>query len=660
MNPEMKRERDARSKEPVIDQKEIDRVSMYNQRFRKARDAYRKRRESWKIIDMFDRGEQWADVNLPPWIPKPVHNLVKYIRIIKRANLAGNISAAHYSPINPEHRQEVDMLQKGYKHVWATQKVPYTIRRCIDRALLQGTAIAYVYSDDTAINGEYYTEGDKRNKLWQGEIYVKRFPNTNFFPDPDAFCIEECKWIETTELTTLSAVKANKKFQEYAGDKLKNYKASGSAGNSEDAGTDAYIREEDPASSSPVTPKDESVTVHTHWEMIYDDKGKRKLNVSYYIGESKFELLRIEDVKPCVFPFAVYYDEEEDQDFWGSSTAMDIIEKQKLINKTEQAVSILGTLHQNPQKIVARESGINGKEMARMGNMPGKTWTTNVDPTRSVYVIQPPDIPRGLFDIKDRSVGDIKDYAGLNEAYTGDSVGSLTTSTGVNSLIERSTIRDRDKMKQIDVFVESISDLIVMFILEKWKDKRNIINTGQAGKVEQYSWEPIKSDVANNLQWFVRSDVYATAPITQALRKQQADQLMQMQMQFQMNPPIITITEWLDMQDFDNKDEIRRRMEDDQQKLDEQKAQDLAGIVLQMADQARQLIGQGVAQPQVQQQITEQVQQILDQQEQQRLLSGIPVQEGRKRDAATNANPNTNGSVGSTGQTAMMAQARGI
>lgn len=658
MNPELRRDQNKAVSTPEPDEKEKKRVGEYNARFRKARDAYRKRRDSWKIIDMFDRGEQWADVNLPPWIPKPVHNMVKYIRVLKRANLAGNIPAAHYSPINPEHKDAVDSLQKAYKHVWATQKVPYTIRRCIDRALLQGTAIAYVYSDDTAINGEYYGEKDSRNKLWQGELYVKRFPNTNFFPDPDAYTLNDCKWIETTELTSLSAVKANKKFQEYAGDKLKNYKGGGGTSSSEDSGTDAYTREEDPATSSPAVSGDENVTVHTHWEMEYDDNGRKKLNVSYYIGETNFELLRLTDVKPSVYPFAVYYDEEEEQDFWGSSTAMDIIEKQKLINKTEQSVSIIGTLHQNPQKIVARESGINGKEMARMGNLPGKVWTTNTDVTRSVFTLQPPDIPRGLFDIKDRSVNDIKDYAGLNEAYTGDSVGSLTTSTGVNSLIERSTIRDRDKMKQIDQFVEDISNLIVMFIIDKWKDKRNIINIGQAGKVEQFEWKPISKDVAGNLQWFVHSDVYATAPVTQALRRQQADQLMQMQAQFQMNPPIITTMEWLDMQDFDNKDDIRRRMEEDQRRLDEQKSQDLAGIVMQMSEQARQLVGQGVPQQQVQQQITQQVQQILDQQEQQRLQMGLAVQGDRPRDAAVT--PDTSGPSGSTGQLAMNAQARGV
>lgn len=645
-------------REPTPSQKESDRVAKYDQRFRKAENATSKKRDLWKVIDTFDRSEQWSEANLPPWVPKPVHNLIRYIRIVKRANLAGNISAAHYAPINPEHADSIDMLQKGYNHVWTTRRVPYMIRRCIDRSYLQGTSIAYVYSDDTAINGEYYGENDPRNRLWQGEIDVKRFPNTNFFPDPDSYTLQDCKWIETTEITTLSAVKANPKFKEHAGEKLAKYKGASSNDNDE-AGT-ILDRDNNPINSSPAVAGDERVVVHTHWEMEFKDNGQRKLNVSYYIGGSNFELYRIEDVKPSVYPFAVLYDEEEDNDFWGTASAMDILEKQKLINKTEQSVSIIGTLHQNPQKIVSRESGINAKDMARSGSMPGKVWISNMEPSRAVHVLQPADIPRGLFDLKDRAVADIKDYVGLNEAYTGDSVGSLTTSTGVNSLIERSTIRDRDKMKQIDRFVEDISNLIVMFILEKWKEKRSIVNIGQANEVINFDWEPLDGKIAKNLQWFVRSDVYATAPVTQALKKQQADQLMQMQMQFQPNPPIITITEWLDMQDFDNKDDIRRRMKADQEKLDAQKAQDMAGMVVQLADQARQLIAQGAPQQEVTQQITQQAQQMLDQQEQQKLLVGAPVAgddgNGRPKDVQAN----TSGSQGSTGQMAMNAQARGI
>ncbi|WP_164703629.1 hypothetical protein, partial [Escherichia coli] len=167
------------------------------------------------------------------------------------------------------------------------------------------------------------------------------------------------------------------------------------------------------------------VTLHIHWERYRNEEGRWQVDVSYFLWNTDFLLYRIVDFKPSVYPFAVFYDEEDDNSFWGTSVSMDILENQKVINKTAQAASIIGTLHQNPQKVVLRESGINAAEMSRTGTLPGKVWTSNIP--NAVETIQPPDIPKGLFEIEDRMKADIKEIAGINEAYVGESVGSLTT-----------------------------------------------------------------------------------------------------------------------------------------------------------------------------------------------------------------------------------------
>lgn len=650
MNPELRlKQTQANDKADKATEEEKQLVSTLHQRFNRAQQAVQSRHKKWALLDKFDRGKQWEDAELPPWIPKPIHNLIRQTRILKRSNLASAIPSAHYAAIHEDQKDAVTMLQRGYKHVWDTQKVAYTIRRCIDRIFLQGTQVACVYNEED-INGTYYGKDNPKNRMYQGTIRVKRFPIANFFPDPSAYTIEECKFIETTEITTLEAVKANKKFKEFAGQKLASIKA-GTYSLSDDESGSIYNRENKPLEGMATDKKDDRAVVHTHWEMAYNDEGKKELNVYYYLAGAEFLLYKRENVKPCVFPFAVLHDEEEDNDFFGTGTAEDLLEKQKLINKTEQSASVIGTLNQNPQKVVARESGINGQDMARTGSQPGKVWTTNIDPTRSVYNIPVPDIPRGLFDLKDRNVADIKDYVGMNEAYMGNSVGSLTTSTGVNSLIERATVRDKDKMLQIDRFVEQISDLIVLFIIESWKDKRPIINSGPAGRVDNYMFDPqvIKDVGVDNLQWFVKSDVYASAPITQALKRQQADQMLQVQMQFNPDPAIITIEEWLHMQDFDNKDEILARMQRDRIAKQQREAMDMTQIVMDMVNQAQQLTYQGTAPAQVQQQIQQQVSEVLQQQQQAELLNGRP------RDAEQQPQ----GPAGSTGQTAMNNMTRG-
>jgi hypothetical protein len=629
---------------------EAERVNRMQARYRKAENAVLPKHQQFKILDTFDRGEQWKDQSLPPWIPKPVANWMRYVRTIKRANLASAIPSANYTARTPEQAPLVDKLHKAYKHVWEVEKVPRIIRRCIDRSLIQGTAIATVYNDESAYGGQYFGPNDPKNALYQGKICVKRFPLTRFFPDPDAYCLDDCKYIETTDNLPLRTVKANKKYQEYAGKKLAEITTQQLAQSETEAG-DAFDRDQTISGGQTFqTHNDEMVTVHTHWERYINDQGRWQMDVTQYLSGANFELYRVEDAKPSVYPFAVLYDEEEENDFWGGSTLKDILEQQKIINKTAQVSSILGTLHQNPQKVVTKTSGINAKELARTGQMPGKVWTTNdQDPTKSIHYSQPPDIPKGLFETEDRTKADIREMVGINEAYTGQSVGSLTTSTGVNSLIERATLRDRDKMVQIDEFVERISDLIVMNIMYKWQDERPITTTGPNGKPQYENYTPIDEAMIDNLEWTVRSDVYAKAPTTAALRKQQADNLMQMQGQFQFDPPVIIPEEWIRFQDFDFKEEILLRMQTDRERKEQMAGQDYAQMIIQAADQIAQARSKGMAPENAQNMALQMAQQMLQQKQASDSKNGISSQV-----------PEQAPQQGVTGQQAMMAQARGM
>lgn len=637
----------AETKKSADEQKE--RLQKYFQRFRKARDAVSKKQDTWTELDTFDRGEQWEGAPIPPWVPKPVTNYVRYVRTLKRANLASSIPKPNFTPLIPTYKDLVfDRLTPAFEHVWNTEKIPRLVRRVIDRAVLQGTAIAYVYDDDTYVGGEYYGQGNFKNALFQGKICVRRFPNANFFPDPDAYRITDCKYVETTELLRLSNVKNMKAFQDYAGDKLAKVKINAPA---QDDGGDGTIfnRDNKPNQSNPAIQGDEMVTLHTHWERYLNDDNQWRLDVTYYLREAMdFELLRLEDVKPAVYPFAVLYDEEEENDFWGRSQIMDFWENQKIINKVDQTASIIATLNQNPQKVVAKESGINAQELARTGTLPGKVWVSNTDPTKSVHTIQPPEIPKSLFDMKDRLVADVKEMVGVNEAYTGQSVGSLTTSTGVNSLIERATIRDKDKMMQIDEFVEQLSTVIMQMIIHKWKDKRPVVSVGPDGDPSYTDFEPLTQDEIDNIDWIVKSDVYARAPMTQSSRKQQADNLMQMQGQFNFNPPLITPEEWARLQDFDFINEMMRRMKADRAQMEAEKAQNMAQAMVQVAQVIQQHMSEGQP-PQVAQQIAMQfAQQLVDQQKQAEM-------QGKSAPMAQPGGPQ-----GTTGMQAMSAMTKGM
>ena len=234
----------------------------------------------------------------------------------------------------------------------------------------------------------------------------------------------------------------------------------------------------------------------------------------------------------------------------------------------------------------------------------------------AVQYIQPPDISRALLEVEDRLKSDMKEIVGISEAYTGQSVGSLTTSTGVNSLIERSSVRDKDKMLQIDDFVERISYLIAMTIMYQWDRARPVMTIQPNGKPRYDVFEPIDQLTAENLTLRVRSNVYSKAPITQESKRQQADKLMQMQGQFQYNPPIITPEEWLRFQEFDFQDEIMQRMEEDRKKADQQSVDNLAKKALEIGVMIQEMLQQGISMEEAQVEAMKQAQQMMAGEEQ--------------------------------------------
>ena len=575
------------------DEEQLQMVQKFMRRFYSAESAMAEHVKMWKMLDLFDRGKQWDNAKIPAWIPKPMTNLIRYVRTMKRANLASIIPQSHFTPVTQMDAPLVKHLQKAYEHVWDEQKVPVTIRRVIDRGILHGTQIAYVYAEEN-IRGKYFGEGHEGNSLHQYDVRVKRLNNANFFPDPSAYCVDELKWATVTENLAFTDVKNNPTFKAYAGQKLKDLKYA-DLDRSQNGTGDIYARGIQKVDVTATEDGDEMCTVHSHWVRYRNEDGRWQVDCFYFMYNTDFLLYAIEDFKPSVLPFAVFHDEEEDNSFWGTSTAMDMLENQKIINKTAQAASIIGTLHQNPQKVVTRESGINAAEMSRTGTLAGKVWTSNIAANQAVHVIDPPDIPKGLFEIEDRMKNDIKDMSGITEAYTGQSVGSLTTSTGVDSLIERSSIRDRDKAIQIDQFVEDLSNLIAQFILVYWQEPRPIMTRQKNGDAQFDQWTPVPVEILDNFEYRVISDVYAKAPMTQAARSQAADNLMQMQGQFQFDPPVIIPEEWIDMKDFPNKEDILARMQADRQNKQQQDVQGLTQQIVQIINQQDALQAQGMS-----------------------------------------------------------------
>lgn len=564
-------------------------VGKLQSRYRKARDQRQKMDPLWSELDNFYRGEQYNDQKIPPWVPKPVTNFIHLVVSTKRAALALEHPSAILSAVAAEDTERIEELQRIYEWVWKKVKASRVVRQNIETSRLLGTGIAHVYwHEDTGVMG-------REGQYYEGEICIKELDPACFFPDPNADCIEDCQFIHLVEKKPRAWVESYFKtdLSEAEAARIKTE-------------TDIYVRD---YYSDPTNGPDGIVELHTHYERYwntekapsvqtmnagnpYEDLSDEQLEEEeiggwnyrcYYMVGDKI-IKKIDKLKPNMYPFALLYDYKQFRSFWGKSTASLILDNQKLINKVESIIAMIGTLLQNPQKVVTKSSGISPQEVRKYSMAPGHTWLTNdADPSRSIRWQEVPQIPLPLFNLADAAKQNIREITGLNEAYMGGNVGSLQTSSGVNSLIDRATMRDKDQMVEIEAYIEQLSKLILGFVTTYYTDERYmkvIQDPANPNNAEYISFTGIEY---KDLEFDFEINVSSRAPITLMRQVTEAKERLQLQGQYAFNPRIITPQEYVKDADLVDKSAIIDRMNKEEVMSEMQKIQ----TVLQMALEAQ-------------------------------------------------------------------------
>lgn len=518
------------------------RVAKILEKFHQAKRQRQKKDSKWKELDAFDRGEQWelGGVQIPEWIPKPVTNYIHLVKTTKRAALAIENPEAMILGQSTEDHMKAKTLQQVFSFVWDQMKARMTVRECLETAKLLGTGIAQVYYDD--MNGT--VKGGKGGK-YRGEIKIRQIDPASFYPDPNAFKLEDCEFIHIVRRRPISWVE-----KEFGKNNIK------PTDQSHQEQGEIYQR----GYSSEA--KDKIVDFHEHYEKVANDTdvGGFKYYVTFVAG-NKIVRER-QPLKPNCYPFAFLYDYRQRQDIWGMSTCEVILDNQKLINKVESIMALIGSLLQNPQKVIYKRSGINPQEASTYGSTPGHVWVSDTPVNEAMSWQEPPQIPQALFNLADQARMNIREITGLTEAYMGQTVGSLQTSSGVNSLIERSTLRDRDQMYDLELFVEDLTEIIIKFITEYYTETR-IARILSSDDQEPEFFEFVGSDF-KELAYDVKIDVSAKAPISRLRKQEELDKILTLQGQMNYEPPIITPQEYMRESDYIDGDKIIKRMNMDE------------------------------------------------------------------------------------------------
>jgi hypothetical protein len=544
-------------------------VKRVMERYKLSKNHKTKMIPTWRELDEFYRGDQYKNMNIPPWVPKPVTNMLHLVITTKRAALSSENPSAMLLPVSPADMENIKRLQSIYEWVWKKIAARKVVRDNIETSKLLGTAIAQVYWNE--MTGVMGGEGT----LYEGEIGIKEIDPMNFHIDPNAYRLEDAQWVHVDGKRPRAWVE--KEFnvslkEEHAEEDNfgENYNRDYHKDNSDKDGMidfhahyEKYWNTEKVKEMQPVMDFDplsgQEVQVGEEEVETDEEIGGWNYKCTYIAGNKK--LKTIDPLEPNRYPFAVLYDFPQRQEFWAKGTGQLILDNQKLVNKVESIIAMIGTLLQNPQKIISRRSGINPVEAMKYSFAPGHVWVSNDDPASSIRWQEVPQIPQALINLAEMAKENIREITGLNEAYMGQSVGSLQTSGGVNSLIDRATMRDRDQMFDIEQYVEQLSRIILDFVVTKYTDERFIRVIEDPTKPDETTKfiDFVGTDFAN-IEYDMSIDVSAHAPITQARKEAELTELMQLQGQYNFMPKIITPQEYMKGKRMVDADKIIARM----------------------------------------------------------------------------------------------------
>ncbi len=503
----------------------------------------------WQKINKYYQGFQWPE-NTPAWKPTPISNFVYATVEQRHANLIANRFAPSLFPREPGDEEAVRAYQMVVDSKWDELSLDKLVNTAIKHALLYGTYIAKVYWDNSLEGGSLkpvtLPDGSQvPGTLWKGDIRVEGVSCYSFFPQPGVNRIEDMRKCAIAVRVPLEWIKANKVFNQSAVAKVKP--------DTDFAGVN----------QSYTTAENNLVTFVEFWVRNADDT----VDVFYYADEQL--LYKIEAVTTGELPFAVLYDHEIDNCFWGFGEPRQIIPNQEAMNKLTQLVIQNAMLIVNKPILLSIASGADPKVVAQNIGKPGAVFPVN--DVSAIEFGKTEELPISVFKTIEMLKEDIRETMGMHQAYIGQTPGSVTAASGILALQERAAARDNLKGLYIEDFIIRMTKLMVKLIQQNYTTTRYIRIMGEDGTV---GFKPFNAQEYGDVSIDVRISGSANTVISRAVAEQQAKELLSLQYQYNVEPALITPEEFIQITNIPLKQNILKRMSEERQALSEHYSQE--------------------------------------------------------------------------------------
>lgn len=509
---------------------------------------YTKVLERMRILDGTDRGKMWDVIKarFPKYQLTPDSNWVNYIK----ENLVASIyTTGRYAQLMPKSDEDISFVvefNSALETIWDNIKAEYYQFLAGERAALLNIGITQVGWDKTLIGGT-------KNHWYQGDIKFKNIDPMKFRRDPYADTFDNAEFCYYYDDYSLAVIKAKELYRARLAEIEKAIGTLDNTNSLTEAITPATDRQKKSTTSS---------NYHrvTYFYTVYNDDSEKE---GYKIAEihlldDEYVLYCNKDLKPRMLPFAILYCNEPAGDIVGTSEPAKQFQSNLAYNLLNSIYATHAYKAQRPPRFVNADSGINLRQFAKYGNDADKTFIVRGDATTAVHYAQFPQLPPELLQVKQDLGRDIKDCSGIDEMYSGKNTGSIQTTGGMDTLMEATSQRDNQKLLLYEEYTKRLTELVVNNLVQ-FGDKRSYTVTDpitQQTKMVTFDFPKIDDDI--RFRYSLDIDTYL--PRNKARLAMIANMLLEKQAQYKPDPEIITVEEWLLMQDIPFKDMIFKRM----------------------------------------------------------------------------------------------------
>ena len=482
----------------------------------------------FKILDAADHSDIWKTYNrkIPAHVQTPAHNPITIIKEATKASIMPTSFQGEFRALSLDAREVAEVCNKYFAMKWSAAGIDQINDEAGDYAFLHGTSGVLFGWNDNII--DYADVANYFNPSKNVQFQAKAWHPSNIFPDPSAETVEEMSYLYFAERKSKKFLKSIARFQE----------AMYAIENANDAYGNLNSNVVPDSSKKNMSTTVTFITCYKRVNRITKDpvsgevKITPKVDVIYMAGKNILDISP--NIEPNIIPFVPLYDEKMPNNFWGISKCYKVLSMVITLNQLDSIEATHYFKNQNPAEFINSLAGLNVANYQNKRDNPDAAFTVNCDPRIVQAFAVRPDLPKTIDGFRQYLLECIANVSGVDAAYLGRSYGSIQTTGGVSQAVDRATMRDNNRIKNIDRFIRKEIEIMCQFYMahgqaEKFYPQTNQILHDQTNNAEQVlEFDPTALIAREDIE----INVTNAAPRSNQSFEDAAMQLMEIQMKY--------------------------------------------------------------------------------------------------------------------------------